>query len=283
MTNCAATVSPEGLSGLTPVEYERVRAVVYSRSGIFLKGDRRSLVFGRLLALVRGLNLDSFAAYLDRVDRDRSGHLLSELVNAISTNYTYFGRDWEHFEHFRDVAVPEAVARNADAHMLRVWSAAASTGQESYTLAGLLADTLGPEYERWDAGVLGTDINTDVLETARCGVYAAEDAKGLDPALRDSWFEALPEDRIRVVGRIRDDVVYRRFNLVDAVPFKRPFDVIFCRNVMIYFDGPTKKSLGHRLARSLRRGGYLYLGIAESLEHDPRLLRRVQVGVFQRI
>lgn len=284
MAHSPGAVSLDGKLSITDAEYERARKVLYDACGVALEGDRRSLVLGRLQQVIRGLNLDNFTAYLDRVEMDRSGRLLSQLVNQISTNYTYFGREWDHFEHFRRKGVPETVERNKRSKVIRVWCAAASTGQEPYTLAGLLADAVGPDYGNWDAGVLATDINNEVLETARQGFFEPEEIKPLDPDLQKRWFQPAPEGKVRVVERLRKDVLYRRFNLTKpAFHWKRPFDLLFCRNVMIYFDLPTKKTLGVRLANSLNRGGYLYIGVAESLDYDSKLLRPVQAGVFQRI
>jgi len=281
----ATTVSLDGKLSITDAEYERARKVLYDACGVSLEGDRRSLVLGRLQAVVRSMRLTSFTAYLDRVEADHSGRLIAQLINQISTNYTYFGREWDHFDFFRGKAIPEAVQRNKRSKVVRVWCAAASTGQEPYTLVGLLADAVGPDYYGgWDGGVLATDINTEVLESARKGLYEPQEVEPLAADLRKRWFKTAPGGRVQVVDRLRKDVLYRRFNLTSPTfPWKRPFDVIFCRNVMIYFDLSTKKSLGVRLANSLCRGGYLFIGIAESLEIDTTLLRPIQAGVFQRI
>jgi len=284
MTIQAGAVSLDGKLSITDAEYERARKVLYDACGVALEGDRRSLVLGRLQSVIRSLRLPTFTAYLDRVEEDRSGRMLSVLVNQISTNYTYFAREGAHFDFFRTRAIPDTLARNSSSRVFRVWCAAASTGQEPYTLAGILADTIGPDYANWDAGVLGTDINTDVLETARNGYYELEEIEPLAADQKKRWFQPAGERKVRIVERLRRDVLYRRFNLTNPVfSWKRPFDVIFCRNVMIYFDLPTKKTLGVRLANSLARGGYLFIGIAESLDFDPKLLRPVQAGVFQRI
>lgn len=280
----AGAVSLDGKIAITDAEYERARKMLHDACGVALEGDRRSLLLGRTQEVMRTLKLTSFTAYLDRVEEDRSGRLISQLVNRISTNYTYFWRESEHFEFFRRTAVPEAADRNKRERTLRIWCAAASTGQEPYTLAGLASDAIGPAYSRWDAGVLATDINTEVLATARKGLYEPEEVEPLGKDLCGRWFKPAAGGQVQVVDRIRKDVLYRRFNLTNATfPWRRPFDVIFCRNVMIYFDLATKKELGVRLARSLCRGGYLFIGIAESLEIDPSLLRPVQTGIFQRI
>lgn len=276
-------VSLDGKIAITDAEYERARKVLYDTCGVALDGDRRSLVLGRLQSVIRSMKVTTFTDYLDRIESDRSGRLLSQLVNRISTNYTYFGREWEHFEHYRRRAVPEAIERNRASRVLRVWCAAASTGQESYTLAGLLADVVGPDYRSWDGGVLGTDINTEVLNAAEQGYFEPEEIEPLEVDMQKRWFVDAGV-RVRVADRIRKDVLHRRFNLINPTfPWRRPFDVVFCRNVMIYFDLATKKSLGVRLANSLCLGGYLYIGIAESLEYHPKLLRPIQAGVFQRI
>ncbi len=284
MIESHAVATSSGQLSITDAEYERAKKMLYAACGVALEGDRRSLVLGRLQQVLRSMKIDRVSDYLDRVEADRSGKLMAECINHISTNYTYFGREWGHFEFYRAQAIPEALKRNRHSKALRIWCAAASTGQEPYTLAGLLADCVGPGYASWDAGVLGTDINTEVLQAAKAGYYEPEEIEPLDPSMRKRWFEPTSGRKVRVVERMRKDVLYRRFNLVqDSFRFKRPFDVVFCRNVMIYFDLPTKKKLGVRLANSLVPGGYLFIGIAESLDHDPKLLRPIRAGVFQRI
>ncbi|MBI9076743.1 MAG: protein-glutamate O-methyltransferase CheR [Desulfatibacillum sp.] len=270
---------------LSDNEFESIRKLVYDRFGINLTPAKRSLVVGRLQKILRSRGIGSFSQYYDMLQRETSGKMLSEFVNRISTNYTYFEREKDHFEFFEKTALPEADRRHKarSEKDLRVWCAGCSTGEEAYTLVIRMMDYFGAEYSRWNAGLLATDISADALEVAAAGMYPDERVSPLPAAVRNKYFVKRPEGQWAVHERVKKEITFRRFNLMNsAFPFKNPFDVIFCRNVMIYFDSPTRKALVGRFCDCLVPGGYLFIGHSESLGRDLRRLEYVMPAVYRR-
>lgn len=270
---------------LTSAEFDEMRALIFDTFGVSLSDQKRSLIEGRLRPVLARENLPSFRDYIDKVKSDGSRKLLSELVNRISTNHTYFNRESAHFDFFLKASIPEAMARpeNRRKRQVRVWCAASSTGQEPYTLALLLAKGMGADHSVWDSGVLATDINTEVLEFANRGIYEPSDAEKLPAELLSSGFRKMPDGRYEVRASVKKQVTYRRFNLMTpAFPFKTKFDVVFCRNVMIYFNEETKASLCRRIAGQMIPGGHLFVGAAESIPTDPLSFRNIAPGVYRR-
>jgi len=266
-------------------EFAFISQLVRERFGINLTEAKRALVASRLQSLLREKGMKDFTAYCHYLRADRSGAAIDELVNRITTNYTFFGREKDHFDFFANTALPEAIRRQQKASRrdLRIWSAACSTGEEAYTLAMLAMETLGHSYRQWDAGVLATDISARALATAKAGIYANESVQGLPAAFRERYFRRLDDGRWQVRDILRREVVFRRFNLMNEVfPFKRPFDIIFCRNVMIYFDQTAKEKLIQRLWQFLEPGGYLFIGHAESLISDNRFAY-IKPAIYRRL
>lgn len=275
---------------LTRGEFDALATIIRARLGIALAWEKASFVVGRLETYLLGKGIRSFQEYAEALESDSTGLLLGELADRISTNYTYFNREREHFDFFRNRALPEIVERakaERDPYV-RVWCAASSTGEEPYMLAMLLHDFFGQDYRRWDVGVLATDISDSALKTATRGQYDEEQIAALPPAFRARYFLPLPGARFEVRPEIRKDVLFRRLNLMSsAFRFKRLFDVIFCRNVMIYFDEVTRADLVRRLCTVLRPGGYLIVGHAEPLTQLERSgpgipLQTVQTSVHRR-
>jgi chemotaxis protein methyltransferase CheR len=269
---------------LGDAEFRAIRELLHSGFGIALAAEKRALVAGRLQKVLRDRGGISFAEYYRQVVEDASGRELSELINRLSTNHTFFNREKDHFEHFRQVALPEAMRRGQARgdKDLRVWCAASSTGEEPYMLAICLREVFGAAHRDWEVGLLATDISERALATARLGAYPADRMEGLPSHLREKYFrprgagfEAVPD--------LKALITFRRFNLINpGYPFKRAFDAIFCRNVLIYFDPPTKEKVVASMARFLRPGGYLYLGHSETLGRETEHYRYVRPAVYRR-
>jgi chemotaxis protein methyltransferase CheR len=271
----AATASPNpGLAAADPQrefafskgDFEFLAALAYQHAGISLSDSKRNLVYGRLSRRLRALGLTSFGGYRQHLDGDPSE--IERFINSISTNHTKFFREAHHFTHFRS-SVAETFAQQDQKRMLRrlrVWSAGCSTGEEPYTIALVLRREIA-DMTRHDVKILATDIDTDVLAKASRGEYAAEALDNIpDPFCR--YFKPAAEDdasSIKIAQDVRSLITFRPLNLVDAWPMKGPFDAIFCRNVMIYFDAPTKSKLIERFIRLIKPGGWLYIGHSESL------------------
>lgn len=240
--------------------FARLQAVVRERCGIVLGANKRQLCQTRLLRRLRLLGLRTFAEYLAVLD-DPHAREQDELINAITTNVTSFYREPHHFEWLAQRALP-ALAHERGRTRLRLWSAGCSSGEEPWTLAMTVAEARLPA--GWDVKILGTDIDTQVLATAEAGVYADARLDRLSAARRKQHF-VRGAGGWEVAPHLRAMVRFRELNLFDAWPMSQPFDVIFCRNVIIYFDKDTQRSLFTRIAPLQRPGDVLILGHSESL------------------
>jgi chemotaxis protein methyltransferase CheR len=271
----------------TPIqaaEFQALSRLVTERFGIQLPESKRAMLVGRLQRILREKGFASFSDYYDYVVGDKTGKALSDLVDRVSTNHTYFWREHEHFDFFRDTVVPERAALRKSDGDLRFWCAGCSSGEEAYTLQILMREALGRGYSQWKAGLLATDISDRVLTSARAGIYEADQLENAPSNWMRQWFEAAGAGRVRARDALRSDLVFRRFNLMNAaLPFKKSFDAIFCRNVMIYFDTPTKAALVRRFIGHLLPGAYLFIGHSESLGASFAELKYLRPSVYQRV
>jgi chemotaxis protein methyltransferase CheR len=254
-------------------DFHLLRDVVYKHCGISLSAEKKSLVQARITKLMRIGGFASCKEYLKRVFSDRAGLFFSEFIDAISTNLTSFFRENQHYKYLSETVLPEILTRKQQAGDARIlaWSAACSSGEEPYTLAITILEAilaLPTTRIQWDVRILATDISTKMLGIARAGMYDAARLAAVPPMYR-SYFAEVHGDtgtqRFAVSPDIRDIVRFRHLNLIDAWPFKGPFDFIFCRNVMIYFDQPTQQKLVERYWNCLAPGGFLFTGHSESL------------------
>lgn len=266
-------------------EFARLRDLIQKRFGINLTEQKRSLLVGRLQKLMRKLNLATFASYYDYLSNDKTEGSLSELVDLISTNHTYFNREKDHFDFFSQTALPAVIEKlkRENRKDLRIWCAGCSSGEEPYTLLMLMKEYLGAEYSSWDAGILATDISDRALTIARRGCYSTDRVMQLPEQLRRKYFTQAGSDEMAVVEQIKKEATFRRFNLMNTTfPFKKPFQMIFCRNVMIYFDQPTREALVSRYHQCTEPGGYLFIGHSETLGRSQTLYRYLQPALYQK-
>lgn len=246
-------------------DFEKISSFVRSRTGIVLNERKRNLVYSRLVRRLRALRLDSFAAYCDYLDGPDGDGEHGSLINAITTNLTGFFREAHHFDHLGETVLRPLIAGRASGRRrLRLWSSACSTGEEPYSIAMVLRTVL-PETGGWDAKVLATDIDTDVVAHARAGVYAADSVERMPASHRSRWLEPAPGGKVQIDRRVRNLITFKQLNLLDDWPMRGPFDAIFCRNVVIYFDKQEKCVLFDRLADMLHPEGWLYIGHSENL------------------
>ena len=273
------------MMAISDEEFDLLRRLIYDRFGINLTDQKRSLLVGRLQKVLRQAGVQSFRHYYESLISDPTETALSKLVDRISTNHTYFYREKSHFDFFSQTVLPAVSARlrTANSRDLRVWCAGCSSGEEAYMLLMLLHEFFGPEYARWDAGVLATDISSRVLDIARQGTYPDERVRMLPESLRQRYFRRLADGTWAVVDGLRQEATFRRFNLMnETFPFKKPFDVIFCRNVMIYFDEPTRRRLVEKFHRHLAPNGYFFLGHSETLGRAQSLFHYLGPAVYQK-
>jgi chemotaxis protein methyltransferase CheR len=260
-------VASTGGWSLGDTDFAFLSDFVYKHCGIVLGEHKRQLVQGRLLRRLRALDLDGFDAYVDLLRTDPHSEL-GELASAISTNVTAFFREMHHYDLLVDELLPRWLEAKGNSGRLRIWSAGCSTGEEPYALAMVLAEALERTGSKVDARILATDLSPQALATARAGTYPLERMGGISEERRNRWFlrgEGAYEGLACVHPRLRELVTIQPLNLLHDWPMRGPFDAIFCRNVVIYFDKPTKQRLFERYAGLLEQGGYLFLGHSESM------------------
>jgi chemotaxis protein methyltransferase CheR len=247
-------------------DFEALRRLVKDLTGINLSDQKRELVYGRLARRLRALHLKTFAEYRDLLDSD-DGKEIGELCNAITTNLTSFFRESHHFEYLREQVLQGRAAQRNASRRMRIWSAGCSTGEEPYSLAMTVMEAL-PELRTWDIKILATDLDSDVLSRAQRGIYAADRVRTLSPQRLSRFFvERRGRDGpcYEVIPELMSLITFRQLNLMHHLPMKGPLDVIFCRNVVIYFDKDTQRELFTRVAYLQRPGDMLFLGHSESL------------------
>lgn len=266
---------------ITNEEFRRLAVYIKDNFGIHLNSEKKALAAGRLSFVLQSLNMDNFSDYLNYIMNDRSGEAARTFINKMTTNHTFFMREADHFHYFADAVLPKMTASMKDKD-LRVWSAGCSTGEEAYTLAILTDEYLGDRRSEWDKKLLATDISDEVLRRAKEGIYDQEAVAAMPRRWQLAYFNRIDHNRYAVIDRMKREVIFRRFNLMDPFPFKRKFHVIFCRNVMIYFDTKTKTELIRKFYDSLETGGYLFIGHSESITRDQTGFQYVMPAVYRK-
>jgi len=268
---------------LTDSEFKRLRDLVHARTGIALSDAKRELVYGRLARRLRKLKLASFAEYCELVESGESAEL-QELTNAITTNLTSFFRENYHFEQLAAEALPQVESKRCAARRMRLWSAGCSTGEEPYSLAVVMREALA-HLPSWDIKLLATDIDSKVVATAAEGEYAQERFKDVPAERVRNWFRNVPgrPGFCAASDELKALITFRQLNLLDPWPMKGPFDIIFCRNVVIYFDKATQRGLFDRMADLQEPGGWLFIGHSENLLNVTRRYKLVGRTVYRRV
>lgn len=268
-------------------DFRRIADLIHAETGIVLSERKKMLAYSRLAPLVRRSGLTSFGAFLDTLGGDP--RTMTEVVAALTTNHTYFHREPHHFEHFETVLRPELLRRANSGADVRIWSAGCSTGEEIWTLMMVLLGRdrmAGLKLARGKLIALASDISINALAGARAAHYPASALEALPEPLRRAWCvpaSAPGEPQLTIAPEVQALVRFRELNLMGEWPMNRPFDVIFCRNVMIYFDIPTKERLVERFARQLAPGGYLYIGHSERVSGPATaLLEPVGPTIYRR-
>jgi chemotaxis protein methyltransferase CheR len=270
---------------ITDAEFHSIRDLVYQRFGITLSDQKKSLVVGRLQKILRQRGFKTFKQYYDMLVNDKTDAALTELANQITTNHTFFFRESDHFDFFKSDILPWMVKEHNAKHNkdLRIWCAAASSGEEPYTLIMALFDFFGPDYKNWDCGLLATDVSEKALLSAKRGLFDPTRMQGVPGNLLQKYFKKMPDGQFAVSDVLKKEVTFRKFNLMNTtLPFKKPFDCIWCRNVMIYFDTPTKHELVNRMYDKCVNGAYLLVGHSETLARDQTKWKYVKPAVYRK-
>ena len=263
-------------------DFQRLVQFVKKDYGINLS-KKKQLITGRLSNTIISMGFNTFQEYVDYLIKNKKPEDLELMLNKLTTNYTYFMRESEHFEYFKATILPWIVETRRDKTMC-IWSAGCSSGEEPYTLSMIIQDFLGNQASLWDTRLLATDISQEVLSKAKAAQYPSEALKGVSEDWKKKYFvKQSGHDSYTVAPRVRSDVIFRTFNLMSPIRFRSNFDVIFCRNVMIYFDGPTRDSLVNRFYNATNPGGYLLIGHSESINKSASSYHYIKPATYRKL
>ncbi len=248
-------------------DFNYISSSIYEKTGIVLKDHKKNMVYSRLSRRLRELGVPTFSSYCDLLKSPEGAGEVGYLINAITTNLTKFFRESHHFEHLADVFVPEMthLFKARGSNRLRIWSAGCSSGEEPYSIAMTLAQAM-PSLKTYDVKILATDLDTSMVAKGKAGLYSSEAIENVSGGLRTRFFtRASGGSQFQASDDMKSLIVFKQLNLLGQWPMSGPFDAIFCRNVMIYFDEATKAKLIARFGKLLRPGGWLYIGHSETL------------------
>jgi chemotaxis protein methyltransferase CheR len=282
----APTACPPGCKlgpTLSDADFFRFCRLIHRHAGIHLTAQKKELVRARLMKILRVRSLKSFQEYYEQVLADKSGVELANLLDAISTNLTAFGREPGHFQYLTQEILP-GWSQGRGPLRRNLWSAGCSTGEEAYTLAMTLLDAF-PKEDLSKVKIYASDLNTQVLSQAEQGIYVLSRVNPLSEEWRRRFFQKGVRERegyVRVKPAVRSLVEFFRFNLMEPFPFRAEMDIIFCRNVMIYFEKKTQVELVEKFFHALKPGGYLFIGHSESLCNHQHLFNYVKPAVYRK-
>ena len=246
-------------------DFNRLTNFIKTQYGITLQ-EKRQLVTSRLSSLVADQGYTSFTPFVTQLLKEKDPQKIELVLNRLTTNYTFFMRETEHFEFFTKVVLPELVHKYEKKKSIAIWSAGCSSGEEPYNLTMYIKDFLGLQASQWDTRILATDISQQALAKAKKGIYEVPDT--VPESWRRKYFKKVEGNHYAVTPDVRNNVIFQTFNLMDPIKFRLKFDVIFCRNVMIYFDQPTKDALVRRFYDATVPGGYLMISHSENLSKN---------------
>ena len=261
-------------------EFEFIVSYIKTNFGVSLE-KKRPLIEGRLSNHVIGLGFGSYKEYFDYAIKSNDKDEIISIINKLTTNHTFFLREKEHFDFFQETVLPW-VDKTLGSKDLRVWSAGCSSGQEPYTLSIITRDYLGANAAGWDATLLASDISNKVLNIAKQGVYSADELSKIPPEWIRKYFTRVDETSYAVNEQLRKSVAFRELNLLHPFQFKKPMHAIFCRNVMIYFDVPTKNDIIEKFYNVMMPGGYFFIGHSESLSSCTHKFKYVKPSIYQK-
>ncbi len=264
---------------LTDTEFFDIVEFVKSNFGINLS-KKRILIEGRLEFTLKKLGYSNFADFIAHVKKFPNSEEATVFLNKITTNHTFFMREKQHFDFLTSTVLPD-FERTLKDKEARIWSAACSYGHEPYNLAMCIDNYLGNKKSQWDTKILATDISENALQIAKNGIYDKNVVSELPESWQKKYFKALPNGQLQVTQALRKEVVFKMFNLMDNIITKKPFDLIVCRNVMIYFENDTKEALIERFYNALRPGGYLFIGHAETITKNVPFTQ-LQSAIYQK-
>lgn len=263
---------------ISDADFNRMATFIKHNYGIDLS-QKRQLITGRLSPALRKMGYANFSDFVTHLMNKKDPDEVTLVLNKLTTNYTFFMREKEHLDYFKQHIIPDLVRRHNRDKILSIWSAGCSSGEEPYNISMFLFDYLGSQANQWDTRILATDISADALAAAKRGTYELPDTIPQD--WKRKYFKENPNGSFTVAPNIRNNVIFQPFNLMDPIRFRRKFDLIFCRNVMIYFDQATKDALVQRFYDATVPGGYLLISYSENLGQNTPY-RRLATATFQK-
>ncbi len=262
-------------------DFQRLIQFVKKNYGIDLS-KKKQLIIGRLSNTILSLGFNSFQEYVDYLINSKKPQDLELMLNKLTTNYTFFMREGAHFEFFTKTILPYLESKKKN-KVLSIWSAGCSSGEEPYTISMLLKEYFGVKASAWDTRVLATDISQNALKAANEAVYDESSLRELPAGWKSKYFRTTGEPGVYTVApEIKSNVIFRTFNLMNPIQFKLKFDVIFCRNVMIYFDQQTKDALVNRFYQASNPGAYLLIGHSESLNKEATPYKYLKPATYRK-
>lgn len=266
---------------MTDNEFSDIVTHIRDGYGIDLS-QKRSFIENRLDNYLLSQCYNSYGEYLAQVKQDILGIEEQKMIDMLTVGHTYFLREPEHFEFFRDVILPEFKEKEAATKNLKIWCAGVSTGEEPYTAAMIIRDFLDKDYNSWDTGIMATDVSKRALEKAVKGIYSRQQIKGLPKKWVGRYFTKQNSRQYEIKQNIRKNVIFRQFNLKNPFPFKNKLHVIFLRNVLMYLDEETRQELGKQVCGFLEPGGYLITGMTETIDRDALGLEYLGNAIYRR-
>ena len=264
---------------LTDKEFLDFVKYMHENYGIDLS-KKRVLIEGRLSNLIIKKGMTSFGEFLESVKKNNKDEITA-LVNKLTTNYTYFYREENHFNYLREVILPRIEKENKT-KTINIWSAGCSSGEEPYTIAMVLDDYFKFGIANWRINITATDISENVLSKAREGVYSSESIKKLPDSYKKKYFQKISDDEYQVVEEIKKYVTFKTFNLMDPLFEKNKYDVIFLRNVMIYFSQEVKIDIVNKVYQASKPGGYLLIGHAETIQRNKSEYQYIKPAIYKK-
>lgn len=266
---------------LTDSDFQRLYTYIRKNYGIDLS-KKKQLIVSRLTNTLTARGYTGFSQYVEEILSGRDKEMVTSMLNRLTTNYTYFLREEAHFKFLWDMVLPALAKRHERDRVLSIWSAGCSSGEEPYTISMYLKEYFGAQANSWDTRILATDISQKILNTARNPSYQEESLERIPPSWKKKYFVKEQDGSYSVAQPIKQNVIFKTFNLMDPIRFRRPFDLIFCRNVMIYFNQPTKDALVRRFYDATVPGGYLFIGHSEGLNKADCPYQYIMPAIYQR-
>lgn len=264
---------------LTDTEFQQFVQYMHSNYGIDLS-KKRQLIEGRLSNMVERKGMKSFSEYINSIKRNDKDEI-SLLINKLTTNYTYFYREENHFKYLREVILPFEEQTNK-LKTINIWSAGCSSGEEPYTLAMIISDYFQLKRMSWKVQILATDISQNVLDKAKEGIYAEESIKNLPQSYKTRFFKKTSDNKYEVSQEIKNQITFKTFNLMDSITARNKYNVIFCRNVMIYFNAATKIELVNKFYEATQPGGHLMIGHAETIQRGQSKYKYICPAIYKK-